>query len=439
VDRFLTDIVLQSAGSLSVAMLALMITVLQLVFAAKSRHLKWFVWSGALSFAAFVYAVGVFLEYNTMAGRLNRFAGLLEYTAIIGLIHCSYGFTFAYLSIPSKRYHRITGSWHAFILAMLWSSDIIVAQTFVSRDFICLANPFVESELGPLGLFFVLYASLAGVCLMFFWLKPRKNDPPYRTTFLFGLSGWLLLGIHDGLASLGVPTLQYFMEYGFLGFALVVLWAVFGRHLTLATEEKYRAITEFANDGILVVQDGKTVFANPACRRLIGHPMTNMQPADLLQALVPQDRRMVIERYNALIAGKPSDNFMIPIKRPDDTRRIVEVASSVINYLGKPALLGIMRDMTDRRRVEKERETLISELQRALAKVKSLSGLLPICAACKKIRDDKGYWNKIEAYIREHSDASFTHSICPECMQELYPDLAAESGRDKQTTRLPEK
>jgi len=69
-----------------------------------------------------------------------------------------------------------------------------------------------------------------------------------------------------------------------------------------------------------------------------------------------------------------------------------------------------------------ERERLIHELQEALAKVKKLSGFLPICASCKKIRNDQGYWMQIEAYIRDHSEAEFSHGICPECMKKLYPD-----------------
>ena len=71
----------------------------------------------------------------------------------------------------------------------------------------------------------------------------------------------------------------------------------------------------------------------------------------------------------------------------------------------------------------KEKEKLIVELQEALAKVKTLSGLLPICSSCKKIRDDKGYWNQIETYIRQRSEAEFTHSICPNCAKMLYPGL----------------
>lgn len=73
--------------------------------------------------------------------------------------------------------------------------------------------------------------------------------------------------------------------------------------------------------------------------------------------------------------------------------------------------------------MEKERERLHHELEEALANVKVLRGLLPICASCKKIRDDKGYWNHLEVYIRDHSEADFTHGICPDCMKKLYPHL----------------
>ena len=68
-------------------------------------------------------------------------------------------------------------------------------------------------------------------------------------------------------------------------------------------------------------------------------------------------------------------------------------------------------------------ESLVAELQQALSQVKTLSGLLPICAHCKKIRDDQGYWSQIEEYIRDHSEATFSHGICPECMKKLYPEF----------------
>jgi ligand-binding sensor protein len=83
----------------------------------------------------------------------------------------------------------------------------------------------------------------------------------------------------------------------------------------------------------------------------------------------------------------------------------------------------LQEEISERERAATERERLIGELQSALENVKILSGMLPICANCKKIRDDKGYWNQIESYISEHSEALFTHGLCPECAKKLYPNL----------------
>lgn len=83
----------------------------------------------------------------------------------------------------------------------------------------------------------------------------------------------------------------------------------------------------------------------------------------------------------------------------------------------------IQIEMENRKRAQTEKDKLIAELKDALIKVKMLSGLLPICSHCKKIRDDKGYWNQIESYIHEHSEAVFSHSICRECAKKHYPDI----------------
>jgi PleD family two-component response regulator len=90
--------------------------------------------------------------------------------------------------------------------------------------------------------------------------------------------------------------------------------------------------------------------------------------------------------------------------------------------INKTLLIRTIRYTIERKRMEEERENLKKNIQDALNTVKTLSGLLPICAHCKKIRDDKGYWNQIEAYISEHSEAEFSHSICPECAKKFYPE-----------------
>ena len=85
--------------------------------------------------------------------------------------------------------------------------------------------------------------------------------------------------------------------------------------------------------------------------------------------------------------------------------------------------MSLFFDITERKKAEEEKEKLITELQTALAEVKTLSGLLPICSSCKKIRDDKGYWEQVDVYIHKYSQADISHSVCPDCAEKHYPDF----------------
>ena len=111
--------------------------------------------------------------------------------------------------------------------------------------------------------------------------------------------------------------------------------------------------------------------------------------------------------------------------RKDGGKIYVEITTSFVR--NKEGLLsgfiGISRDITKRKLIEEQRDKSIFELKKALIEVKKLSGLLPICSHCKKIRDDKGYWYQIESYIRDHSEAEFSHSICQECAKKYYSDI----------------
>ncbi len=102
------------------------------------------------------------------------------------------------------------------------------------------------------------------------------------------------------------------------------------------------------------------------------------------------------------------------------------VHATIVPFLGadgKPTqYVAIRTEITARKLAEQERERLILELQKALAEVKTLSGLLPICSVCKKVRDDSGYWNQIEAYVSEHSGATFSHGCCPNCAVKFYEE-----------------
>ena len=96
-------------------------------------------------------------------------------------------------------------------------------------------------------------------------------------------------------------------------------------------------------------------------------------------------------------------------------------------------LVGISREINEIKQAEEQREKIIAELQEALDKIKTLKGLIPICASCKKIRDDQGYWNNVESYIKSHAEVEFTHGICPDCMKKLYPNYCKDDENKNET------
>jgi len=99
----------------------------------------------------------------------------------------------------------------------------------------------------------------------------------------------------------------------------------------------------------------------------------------------------------------------------------------VIGHL-RNGRLRLERALEEKEVAEDERERLVSELRGALARIKTLSGLLSMCSNCKKIKDDQGLWQHVETYVRRHSNAEFSHGFCPDCMNELYPDYSVEDG-----------
>lgn len=105
------------------------------------------------------------------------------------------------------------------------------------------------------------------------------------------------------------------------------------------------------------------------------------------------------------------NNITLQHKVEQRTRELEELNKDLLNEISR------------RRIAEQEKERLIGELQKALAEVKVLSGMLPICSYCKNIRNDKGYWQEIEEYIKEHSNAEFSHSLCNDCLKKHYPEI----------------
>jgi hypothetical protein len=131
-----------------------------------------------------------------------------------------------------------------------------------------------------------------------------------------------------------------------------------------------------------------------------------------------------LERWKdfSLFISSGEKSAILAFPRNDGYVQWFKTSSSVIEDKRKQpiGILLLCHEITEQKRAEQEREKLIMELMDALANVKTLTGLLPICANCKKIRDDAGYWQQVETYVAKHTQASFTHGICPDCTEKLY-------------------
>jgi len=146
---------------------------------------------------------------------------------------------------------------------------------------------------------------------------------------------------------------------------------------------------------------------------LIVPPSHHQQTAQTLQKLRRAEAVEPLETIRLRKDGKPVNVSLVMSAIRDREGRLLGVSS-------------IARDITERKKIEGERTDLIAHLNETLSKVKTLTGLLPICASCKKIRDDQGYWQKLETYVLQHSGAEFSHSICPDCMKQLYPQFTSD-------------
>ena len=370
------NIVFQSAGSLSVAVLALVMVIFQFIFLFKRHRFILYGWSLGISFSAMLYAIGIFFEYNSPPGPVNQWAGRLEWTAIVFLIHLLYGFTFAYFKIDAKRYHQFAALFHPILLFLIWWTDLLVADRFVTRHFLGLAQPYIEPALGPLGLYFILYGFSASLCaVVVIWFQLKDSCSRYKLSFLSGIGLWTLLGFHDGMAALGMTTFQYLMEYGFLIFSVIVLWIVSGRFYEMLTEDKYRTITKSLNDGILVVQNGIAVFENPACQSMTGQSLIGCTIEYFSANIAKNDKKTFLRFYDSLMSsGNPEKSTTVRIEKDDGRESIIEITANAIHYKAGTAFLAVLRDISEHIRQEKARKKNEEKIAR-LKKMESL-GLL---------------------------------------------------------------
>ena len=182
---------------------------------------------------------------------------------------------------------------------------------------------------------------------------------------------------------------------------------------------------------IVLVLDtkGRIVQFNPYMENISGYHLNEVQGKDWFDTfLLEVDRKRIRELFSKATDDIKTKGNVNPIVTKDGREREIEWFDKTLKDSNGQTigLLAIGQDITERKQARAEREKLICELQEALKNVKTLSSLLPICMSCKKIRDDKGYWNQIEEYITEHTDTLFSHGVCPDCLKKMYSDFDKE-------------
>jgi PAS domain S-box-containing protein len=188
------------------------------------------------------------------------------------------------------------------------------------------------------------------------------------------------------------------------------------------SESNFRLLAEASPVAISIYRNRHFLYVNTSWEVLLGYTREEAQDLDPFDTIHPEMREEALKNAENRLIGKqaPKRYEMKFIHKKGDTIWC-DFSVTLFNYGNEPAALCVTPNITDRKAAEKEREDLIQKLQKALDEIKTLRGIIPVCSSCKSIRDDKGLWNEMEKYIIEHSDAKFSHGICPDCAKKLYP------------------
>ena len=165
-------------------------------------------------------------------------------------------------------------------------------------------------------------------------------------------------------------------------------------------------------------QNVKVYKANHRFADMLGYTKEDVYQLHVWDWDAHLNREQILELAKSV--DEAGHHFKTQHRRKDGGPVDVELSNNGAVYRGKKLIFCICRDISDRKKAEKEREELIRKLQASLAEIKTLRGILPLCCFCKKIRDDEGYWEQVDIYIHKHSEADISHGICPVCLKKYY-------------------
>ena len=174
--------------------------------------------------------------------------------------------------------------------------------------------------------------------------------------------------------------------------------------------------------------DGHFRRLNPAWERTLGYTREELMSRPFIEFVHPEDRERTLAQNERVRRGEQALGFENRYRCRDGSYRWLHWNAAPDP--GGGLIYSVARDVTERRLADEERERLVRELQAALAEVRTLRTILPICSSCRKIRDDENYWHTVEAYLSRHTTTRFSHGICPACMASVVEPQMAEGADD---------
>ena len=345
-------IVFASAGTLCVAAIAIFFAIFQYWFFVKKPDYTWNAWGAALSFGTFIFAIAKFVQYNTLAGDVNHAVEQVQYTVFLFIIHCTFGYTFAYLIINGRHYHLLAGIFHLFVTILIWTTDLVVGPVFAYREFIGLQQPYIEPLPGTIGIGFHIYLGIAMVGILCTWLFSFKKAGSGALFIFCGFGVWSVCAFNDLLASFGLKSFLFFMEYGFLAFASAVMAITIKQYYEidqmLASEKDRLTVTiQGIGDGFISTDvKGNVTLYNKEAERLCGWSRTRVigKPLDevyyILNGITRMQRRNIVREMAANMEQiiHYDNDILVPMN--GDEIRVSQTLSMIHDNYGK--MMGVV-------------------------------------------------------------------------------------------------
>lgn len=295
---------------------------------------------------------------------------------------------------------------------------------WVSLTFVRV-GPFISMQAAGYGIvFWVMYAylqffAISSIVLLCISVVTRSRAVNRQTVTV--LVGTLIPLLFNSVYVLRlIPGLR--KDFTPIAYAMTALLFViasyYDRLFDLIPIARSALVEKLADPLIAVDGDGRIIDSNPAARAVCG---------------LPQDANgtMILDNhFLASVARSLSRSDFPAVEAKTDQDHWFEVRTTDVRAGDRMLCLYSMRDITERRRLMEEKSELIERLSRALSDIHTLEGIVPICASCKKVRDDSGFWEQVENYVASHTMVEFSHGICPDCTARLYPDLGVDAKDD---------